>query len=175
MATSRNSLLIFTLLAGPSLFVGGCDGQTAKPGEAGGVALFSLPDVEGGEVEVATVPEGRLVLAFWATWCQPCQSELNKLDTLYADLHSRGLEIVAINVDSPDTVSNVAPWVDREGYRFPVLIDSESEILGRYHPRKEVPFYVVLDGEGRVVEDHQGYTPGDIDALRARLEAALSR
>lgn len=173
MATRKFVLRAALLLGGPLLCASACDGETQNPGEAGGVALFALPDVGGGEVEVRTVPEGRLVLAFWATWCQPCQSELTKLDTLYADMRGQGLEIVAISVDSPDTVSNVAPWVQREGYRFPVLLDSESEILARYHPRKEVPFYVVLDGEGRVVDDHQGYTPGDIDALRSRLEAAL--
>lgn len=151
-----------------------CDGATNPPAaEARGVPLFSLPDVEGGEVEVETVANGRTILAFWATWCQPCQSELSKLDSLYADLRNRGLAVYAINVDDPSTVSQVGSWVAREGYRFPVLLDSESEILARYHPRKEIPFYVVLDGDARVVENHPGYTPGDIDALRTRLEQAL--
>jgi peroxiredoxin len=159
------ALVVVALLA--------CEGGTAHPGEAGGVALFRLPDIAGGEVEVVTVAEGRTVLVFWATWCQPCQSELSELDTLYADLQRRGLAVVAINVDDPSTASQVGAWVAREGYRFPVLLDSESEILTRYHPRKEIPFYVVLDGAGRVVEPHQGYTPGDIDALRHRLEQAL--
>jgi len=156
-----------------------CDGgSTTNPGASSstaGVALFRLADVDGDEVEVTTVAGGRTILAFWATWCQPCQSELTKLDGLYADLASRGLMIYAINVDDPSTASQVGSWVAREGYRFPVLLDAESQILARYHPRKEVPFYVVLDGDARVVEDHQGYTPGDIDALRTRLEQALSQ
>lgn len=150
-----------------------CDGATNPPAAEAGVSLFSLPDVEGEEVEVTTVAGGRTVLAFWATWCQPCQSELSKLDSLYADLRRRGLAVYAINVDDPSTVSQVGSWVAREGYRFPVLLDSESQILARYHARKEIPYYVVLDGDARVVEDHQGYTPGDIDALRTRLEQAL--
>lgn len=152
----------------------GCDGATSRPGEGSGVALFRLPDVDGNEVEVVTVPGGRTVLTFWATWCQPCQSELSKLDSVYADLRGRGLSVYAINVDDPSTVAQVGSWVAREGYRFPVLLDSDSSILARYHPRKEIPFYVVLDGDARVVEDHQGYTPGDIDALRTRLEQALA-
>jgi len=105
--------------------------------------------------------------------CNRIMSELSKLDSLYADLRKRGLAVYAINVDDPSTVSQVGTWVSREGYRFPVLLDSESEILARYHPRKEIPFYVVLDGDARVVENHPGYTPGDIDALRTRLEQAL--
>jgi peroxiredoxin len=161
------------LLALTSVALLACDGGSTSPADATGVALFRLPDVDGNEVEVTTVAGGRTVLAFWATWCQPCQSELSELDSLYADLRARGLSVYAINVDDPSTVSQVGSWVAREGYRFPVLLDTESEILSRYHPRKEIPFYVVLDGDARVVEDHQGYTPGDVDALRTRLEQAL--
>jgi peroxiredoxin len=166
MRVAKSVLLALLLL--------GCDGATRQPGEGAGVALFRLPDVAGHEVEVVTVPGGRTVLTFWATWCQPCQSELSKLDSVYADLRGRGLSVYAINVDDPSTVAQVGGWVSREGYRFPVLLDTESEILARYHPRKEIPFYVVLDGDARVVEHHEGYTPGDIDALRTRLEQALS-
>lgn len=165
--------VISLLLALAPVALLACDGATTHPGQQAGVALFRLPDVEGNEVEVTTVSGGRTVLAFWATWCQPCQSELVELDSLYADLRGRGLSIYAINVDDPSTASQVGSWVAREGYRFPVLLDTDSQILARFHARKEIPFYVVLDGEGRVVEDHQGYAPGDVDALRTRLEQAL--
>ena len=151
----RFALSLLLSLATASLLA--CDGATASPGDAAGVALFRLPDVDGNEVEVTTVAGGR-----------------TELDSLYADLRARGLSVYAINVDDPSTVSQVGSWVAREGYRFPVLLDTESEILARYHPRKEIPFYVVLDGDARVVEDHQGYTPGDVDALRTRLEQALA-
>ncbi|MFO7567003.1 MAG: TlpA disulfide reductase family protein [Enhygromyxa sp.] len=157
-----------------SLALLGCDGATQRPAEGSGIALFRLPEVGGDEVEVVTEPGGRTVLTFWATWCQPCQSELSELDRVYAELRGRGLRVYAINVDDPSTASQVGSWVAREGYSFPVLLDTESEILARYHPRKEVPYYVVLDGDARVVEDRQGYTPGDIDALRTRLEQALA-
>lgn len=151
-----------------------CDGASTTPADAAKVALFRLPDVDGNEVEVTTVAGGRTVLAFWATWCRPCQSELVELDSVYADLRGRGLSVYAINVDDPSTVAQVGSWVARAGYRFPVLLDTKTEILARYHSRKEVPFYVVLDGDAQVVEDHQGYRPGDMDALRARLEQALA-
>lgn len=160
------SLLLFATLA--------CDGASNSPADATGVALFRLPDVDGKEVEVATVAGGRTVLAFWATWCQPCRSELSELDSLYADLRARGLSVYAINVDDPSTVAQVGSWAAREGYRFAVLLDTKREILARYHPRMQIPYYVVLDGEARIVEEHQGYAPGDVDALRSRLEQALA-
>lgn len=172
MTAMRIALSLLLSLAPLGLLA--CDGASTSPADAAGVALFRLPDVDGNEVEVTTIAGGRTVLAFWATWCQPCQSELVELDSLYADLRGRGLSVYAINVDDPSTVAQVGSWVAREGYRFPVLLDTKSEILARYHSRQEIPFYVVLDGDAQVVEDHQGYKPGDVDALRARLEQALS-
>jgi cytochrome c biogenesis protein CcmG, thiol:disulfide interchange protein DsbE len=173
-------VLAIALLASLATLSGGCDGHTRNPGPSGpdssraGVRLFELPGLDGNPHAVTTIAEGRTVLAFWATWCQPCQAELVELDSLYVDMRRRGLAVYAISVDDPSTVAAVGPWVAREGYRMPVLLDSDLAVLRRYQSVDQVPFVVVLDGEGRVVEQWQGYGNGEIDALRERLEQRLA-
>ena len=113
------------------------------------------------------------MLAFWATWCQPCQQELTKMSSLYSDRKDAGLRVYAINIDGPDTVAQVSPWVQREGYPFPVLLDRETQVLTRYNPRGDIPYYVVLDANGQTLKDHQGYMTGDMEELAAFLDGVL--
>jgi peroxiredoxin len=165
-----------TLILLASLGLGcaaGGGASTHADGRGRGLDL-SLPGVDG-RLVTPTAERGDevFVLAFWATWCQPCQQELTKLNGLYRDQHERGLEIFAINVDSPDTAAQVGPWVEREGYRFPVLLDRETQVLTRYNPRGDIPYYVVLDANGKILKDHQGYMSGDMDDLAAFLDSVL--
>ncbi len=141
---------------------------------SGTVGLFELEDVEGRPTEVVAQRDTDiLVVTFWATWCQPCQSEMAKMNAMYEELEPRGLRLFGVNIDSPDTASQVGPWVERAGYAFPILLDSETRILNRYHQNGEIPYYVVFDAEGHILSDHQGYSEGDVDKLRAYLEGLL--
>lgn len=135
---------------------------------------IALPDVDG-ELVTPTAHGERdvFVLAFWATWCQPCQQELSKMNAMYGSRRDRGLHIYAISIDGPDTAAQVGPWVEREGYQFPVLLDRETQVLTRYNPRGDIPYYVVLDAQGRVLKDHQGYMTGDVEELEAYLDSVL--
>ena len=145
----------------------------AGPREAGGLDL-SLPNVDGELVTpTAQSEQDVFVLTFWATWCQPCQQELSKLGEVYEDKRDRGLHIYAISIDSPDTAAQVGPWVEREAYPFPVLLDRETQVLTRYNPRGDIPYYVVLDARGRVLKDHQGYMTGVVEELDAYLDSVL--
>lgn len=135
---------------------------------------LTLPDVHGNVVTPA-VETGQevFVLVFWATWCQPCQQELTGMNRLHGSMKDRGLRVYAISIDAPDTAAQVVPWVEREGYAFPVLLDRETEVLTRYNPRGDIPYYVVLDASGKVLKDHQGYMTGDLEELAAFLETVL--
>ena len=54
---------------------------------------------------------GKIVLVdFWATWCEPCRTELPILTALAAKLHDRGFVLVTISADEPEQ--------EREAYAF---------------------------------------------------------
>ena len=146
---------------------------SSSPSGSGGIDI-TLPDLSGAMVTPTAEAEGDVfVLAFWATWCQPCQQELTKMNKMYPGMKPRGLEIYAIAIDGPDTAAQIGPWVQREGYEFPVLLDRETQVLTRFNPRGDIPYYVVLDANGRVLKEHQGYMTGDTEELEAFLHTVL--
>jgi peroxiredoxin len=164
----RHALLLASVLLGCAPASGSSNAPTS-----GGLDL-SLPDLQGSIVTpTAKADDDVFVLAFWATWCQPCQQELSKMNAMYGKLAPRGLEIYAIAIDGPDTASQVGPWVEREGYDFPVLLDRETQVLTRFNPRGDLPYYVVLDATGKPIKEHQGYMTGDMEELEAFLDGVL--
>ena len=46
-------------------------------------------------------------------------------------------------------------------------------MLTRFNPRGDIPYYVVLDAQGKVLKEHQGYMTGDMEELQAFLDGVL--
>jgi peroxiredoxin len=55
----------------------------------------------GGEDFSLANQRGKVVLIyFWAYWCEPCKQEMPLLDKIYREFKDKGLEIIAISLDS---------------------------------------------------------------------------
>jgi hypothetical protein len=68
----------------------------------------------------------------------------------------------------------VAPFVSKLGLTWPFAIDPDRSVFKRY-AEAYIPRNVVIDREGTVVFESQGYDDASFAALLAVLEAQLSR
>jgi peroxiredoxin len=97
-------------------------------------ALAKLPkapdikfvDEENKEHQLSQFKGKVVVLAFWATWCEPCLEELPSLKKAYEELHPKGLEVVAVNLE----------------YTGP-----ESKLIKEFWKSKSIPFKTYFDKE----------------------------
>lgn len=114
-----------------------------------------------------------VLLNFCSSWCEPCVAEFPHLRALYDANKAKGLVILAISVDGPDTAAGVPGFARRNQLNFPMLLDTDSQIASRYNPAKTAPAMVLIDRSGRVVAMREGFTAGDEHALAAVVAAAL--
>ena len=122
---------------------------------------FCLPDLTGQEVCLEDY-RGKIVLtSFWASWCEPCLSELPQLQDLWTEYKDRGVVLISVNLDTADRESEVRQLARRYRFRFPVLLDQSAEVTNRFHPTLELPLTIVFDRQGRIIARHQGYKLGD--------------
>ena len=121
-----------------------------------------LKDIEGRTVQTDTISNNGkpLIIAFFAIWCKPCNRELTSIDEVYDDWQQEtGVRLVAVSIDQAQNVNKVKPMVDQNGWRYDVLLDANGEFR-RSLGIQSVPYTVLLDGQGRIVYKHNGYTDG---------------
>ena len=131
----------------------------------------TLRDINGKEVNVAHLgSEGKpVIISFFATWCKPCMRELKAIDELYEEWQEEtGVEIYIVSIDQGQDIQQVAPLVNGNGWSFQVLLDPNGT-LKRAMNVQNVPHLFVVDGKGKIIYNHSGYTPGDEEEIRTYL------
>jgi cytochrome c biogenesis protein CcmG/thiol:disulfide interchange protein DsbE len=138
---------------------------------------ITLKDINGNNVSLSKYTNsGKIVIfSFWATWCSPCKKELSNISELYEDWKSDyNIEVVAINIDDSRNQAKVKPYIDGQGWEFPVLLDP-NEQLKRTLNFQTVPYTFVLGKDGKVIYQHSGYVEGDEYELEDKLEKWTSK
>ncbi len=132
-----------------------------------------LPNLEGGIFSLEEeLKKGPVVFDLWATWCKPCIKALPKIQEVADAYSERGVSVFAINVDGPRNEAKIRPFIKRYKLRLPVLLDKTNEVAKQFH-LVAIPSTLVISTEGKVVYRHQGYRPGDEEALKAVLDQLL--
>lgn len=122
---------------------------------------FKAENLDGDLVELsAEIGDGPILLSFWATWCKPCIEELKEYKKIYEEYRDKGFKMYAISTDDERTVAKVKPFVKSKNFKFPVLLDTNSDIARLYYAQS-VPYSVILDRKGYIIYSHLGYMRGD--------------
>jgi peroxiredoxin len=107
---------------------------------------FALPDLNGARVTLSDFRGKKAVfLNFWASWCPSCQEEMPTMETLYREFKPRGLEILAVSIDT--RTAEVAKFTKMHGVTFPALLDPDQRVFKQYRASK-IPTHVLIDRSG---------------------------
>lgn len=116
---------------------------------------------------------GPLLLNFWNLACEPCKKEMKELDKIYLKYRENGFEYVSINIDSPRSMAKVKSFVKSQKYSFTVLSDPKAALF-RKMGGKVMPFVIIADSSGTIINRHVGYNPGDEKELEKEIQHLLS-
>ncbi len=117
--------------------------------------------------------EGKVVLMnVWASWCAPCRVEMPALDDLQRSIEHPDFRFITMNEDV--MVGDAQAFLEEHGFGFPVLL-GRGRLQRQFH-YMGLPFTVLLDREGRVVQRWTGFAGEEqIAGIRAVVQAELSR
>ena len=104
--------------------------------------------------------DGPILINIWNLACEPCKKEMKELDKLNIKYGPQGFEVVSINIDNTRSMSKVKSYVNSQKYSFTVLSDPKAEFF-RKMGGKVMPFVIIADSTGKIINRHVGYSPGD--------------
>jgi thiol-disulfide isomerase/thioredoxin len=135
---------------------------------------LELADLDGRSWNLAAQRGHVVVLNFWATWCEPCRTEMPTLELL-AQRHERdGLVVIAVNFK--ETAPAIRHFLDVQPVSIPILLDADGDATAAWTPRV-FPTTVIVDRQGQPrtqVLGEMDWMGGEADSLLRPLLAKRS-
>ena len=137
---------------------------------------ITLKTMDGQTVKTDTLSnQGKpFIISFFATWCKPCNRELSAIQEVYEDWQEEtGVKLIAVSIDQAQNINKVKPLVDEHGWEYDVLLDPNSDFR-RALGIQMIPFTLIVDGKGKIVYKHNGYTDGAETELLEKVRELTS-
>jgi cytochrome c biogenesis protein CcmG, thiol:disulfide interchange protein DsbE len=133
----------------------------------------TIPEVkgqsfDGSPVEITNDGRAKLIL-FVAHWCPHCQKEIPLLaDWLKSNQLPNGVDLYTVSTGVSSKNPNYPPseWLEEEGWTAKTLADSEDQDAANAFGLGSYPYFVAVDGSGKVAARTSGeITTDDFEAL----------
>lgn len=108
--------------------------------------VLGLADLDGKTWTLQPLLGKVLVLNFWASWCEPCRTEMPSLELL-ATRHERA-GLVVLTVNYREALPAIRRFLELQPVSLPILLDPDGDAAAAWTPRV-FPTTVLIDRKGR--------------------------
>lgn len=128
----------------------------------------TLDLVDGTQKQLSDSRGHVVILSFWATWCPYCIKEMPDIQRVVDDYE--GVEAILVNCG--ESASTVESFIAENDYDFTWALDEDYAVQSAY-PTSGIPYTLVIDAEGNVVQAFSGSkASGMYDDFAAAVEQA---
>jgi thiol-disulfide isomerase/thioredoxin len=131
------------------------DGATCPASAKKANLSFSVQDMNGTSVSLASYKGKVILLDFWATWCGPCKVEIPHFVELQTEYGSKGLAVLGLSVD--DTPEKLKPFAAEFKMNYPVLVGlGRDDVQDAFGPLWGIPTTFLISRDGRICRKNTG-------------------
>jgi peroxiredoxin len=115
---------------------------------------YTVKDMNGESVHLASYKGKIILLNFWATWCPPCKVEIPDLIELQEQYKD---DIVVLGFSVDDTAEQLKPFAEEYRMNYPILVGLGHEnIQEAYGPMWGIPVTIIIDRDGTIAKKQSG-------------------
>ena len=96
------------------------------------VPAVTLKTMDGKTVNTNELSNGGkpFIIDFFATWCKPCNRELDAIAEVYDDWRKEtGVKIFTVSIDQAQNINKVKPLVENHGWEYEVLLPADNFVI----------------------------------------------
>ncbi|MFO1444144.1 thiol-disulfide oxidoreductase ResA [Bacillus sp. Bva_UNVM-123] len=114
---------------------------------------FKSKTINNEEIELNKLADKKIIVNFWASWCQPCRREMPAFEEAYSNNKDKNFNIIAVNVGDSDFVVN--QFTKKYNLSFPILGDKDTSIQSSYKVIN-LPTTFLINSNGIIEKVHEG-------------------
>jgi peroxiredoxin len=134
---------------------------------AGGVAPdFTLNSLQNNKITLSQYRGKKVILNFWASWCNPCKMELPDLQAMWSKYRSSSDVMVLTVAGSQSDIGVINAFMKQNNFDFIVCLDENDDVFNTYGITS-IPKTYFLDKNGVIRKIQQGMftSPGDVEFM----------
>jgi cytochrome c biogenesis protein CcmG, thiol:disulfide interchange protein DsbE len=132
---------------------------------------FTLRSIDGEQVSLSDFRGKPVVLAFFASWCHPCEEELPVLQKVHRDYGDK-LQVLIVNYQD-HVGSDSKDFVHQLKVTYPALLEPQGDPVAAQYGVHEIPQTFFIDGEG-VLRDRI-YGQSSRKAIQPSIDALVEK
>jgi peroxiredoxin len=115
---------------------------------------FLLTDATGASFRLSDYKGKVVLLNFWASWCEPCKTEIPWFVELQRTRANQGFAVIGISLDE-DGWKAVRPLMESAKVNYRVAIGDDA-LVQKFGGVESLPETLLIDREGRIAVRHVG-------------------
>jgi cytochrome c biogenesis protein CcmG/thiol:disulfide interchange protein DsbE len=165
----RNRSLFFSLFLVAATAVAGFSGCGTKSAGAPAPKVYAnepnvtFKDLQGKDVPLASLKGKVVVVNFWATWCEPCRTEIPWMIGYQQKYADKGFTMLGVAMDE-DGKSAVDPFLQSTKFdvggqqtamNYPIVLGND-DIADKFGGMLGLPTTVVISRDGKIMKRYIG-------------------
>jgi len=129
---------------------------------------FTLNDSKGATVRLSDYKGKVVLLAFWATWCLWCETEIPWYMEFQNKYRDKGLSVVGVSMDE-DGWRSVRPFLEEKRMTYTVVVGDAH--LAKLYSVDALPVTFLINRNGKIAYSQAGIV--DKDAFESEIRVLL--